>query len=97
MIFSVVDRHPFDADPDPTFQFAADPDLDPTQVLHMLENLIFFLLFFTALPAIPDERTGHRKGLERAAPLCDKNFGHRQQGRGRAARCRYSTSGRPDG
>jgi hypothetical protein len=26
---SVVDRHRFDADPDPPFHFGADPDLDP--------------------------------------------------------------------
>jgi hypothetical protein len=40
---SVVDRHRFDADPDPdqTFHFDVDPDSypDPTLVaLHMLEN-----------------------------------------------------------
>jgi hypothetical protein len=48
MLGNVVDRHHFDADPDPdtTFHFDADsdPDLDPesTPVLHVLENLKFF-------------------------------------------------------
>ncbi len=46
----VVDRHSFDADPnpDPTFHFDADPDpeQDPTLNLTMLE----FRLLFTALP-----------------------------------------------
>jgi hypothetical protein len=51
-----VDRHRFDADPEPTFHFDADPDPDPdwhqnnadhirTQVLHIMENnnrAIFF-------------------------------------------------------
>ncbi len=32
-VISVVDRHPFDADPDPTFQFDADPDPDPDPTL----------------------------------------------------------------
>ncbi len=42
-----------DADPDPTFYFDADPDLDPTSDLHMLENkkIIFeyklYLIFFS--------------------------------------------------
>ncbi len=44
-----VDRHRFHADPDPTFHFDADPDPDPPQVLHMLENQIYFLLPFTAV------------------------------------------------
>jgi hypothetical protein len=44
-----VDRHLFDADPDPTFHFDAnpdsDPDQDPTQVKHKLklENQKFSL------------------------------------------------------
>jgi hypothetical protein len=58
---SVVDRHCFDADPDPNFYVDADPDLDPDwhlnnailmrilrilfQVLHMLENLNFLFFF----------------------------------------------------
>jgi hypothetical protein len=43
---SVVDRHRFDADPDPNFHFDADPEIRIwilTLVLQMLENLNFFL------------------------------------------------------
>ncbi len=47
-----VDRHSFDAYPDPTFHFGADPDPNPTHVLHMLENLknSGLFLLFTAVP-----------------------------------------------
>jgi hypothetical protein len=60
-----VDRHLFDAFPDPNFRVQADPDpdpdaywhqdnadprADPTPCLHTLENPKFFLLLFTALP-----------------------------------------------
>jgi hypothetical protein len=51
----VLDRHRFigNLDPDQTYNFWADqdpdPDLDPTQVLHMLENRHFsyFYKFFS--------------------------------------------------
>ncbi len=49
-----VDRHRFDADLDLTFQFEFDHDPDTRnrilpQVLHMLENQIYFMLLFTAV------------------------------------------------
>jgi hypothetical protein len=55
---SVVDRHRLGADPDPTFHFDADLDLDPKQTqpdptLHMLENQIKKkILLFTEVPAL---------------------------------------------
>ncbi len=47
--FCVVDRHRFDAYPDPTFHFITDPDPDtditePTLILLMSKNHNFFLL-----------------------------------------------------
>jgi hypothetical protein len=63
---SVMDRHRFDADPDPTFQFDSDPDLesdqdrhqnkdnphaDPTPSFTQVRKLgNIFLLVFTFMP-----------------------------------------------
>ncbi len=40
-----MDRHRFYADPDPTFYFMPIKIRILAQVLHLLENLIFLLLF----------------------------------------------------
>ncbi len=43
---SVVDRHRFDADPDQTFHFAADPDPDPTpSFTHIIKSEYIFFYF----------------------------------------------------
>jgi hypothetical protein len=41
-LFIVVGRHRFDADPEPTFHFDADPDLDPTPTFKHVEKSEFF-------------------------------------------------------
>jgi hypothetical protein len=48
-VISVVDRLRFDAHPDPTFHFDADPYAEPILSLHNLKIQNFFILF-TALP-----------------------------------------------
>jgi hypothetical protein len=42
-------RHRFDADPEPTFHFDADPDLDPTATSKQVEKSEFFILLITAM------------------------------------------------
>jgi hypothetical protein len=46
----VVDRHLFNADPEPSFHFGADSDPDPglTSSSRMLENLIFLTLIHSS-------------------------------------------------
>jgi hypothetical protein len=39
-LFIVVGRHRFDADPEPTFHFDADSDLDPTTTFN--QNFFYF-------------------------------------------------------
>ncbi len=49
----VVDRHHFDADPDPTYHFVADPDPDPVHTssfTHVFGKSVFLLILFTAVP-----------------------------------------------
>ncbi len=49
----VVDQSRFDADPEPTFHYDADPD--PIQVLNMLKISTYFLL--TVSTAVPGRYT----------------------------------------
>jgi hypothetical protein len=47
---SVVDRHRFDTDLEPTFHLNANPDPDPTQSFTHVRKSDFFDLKFTAVP-----------------------------------------------
>jgi uncharacterized membrane protein len=46
---NIVDRHRFDADPDPTFHFAAYPDPDPTPSFTHVGISDFFDIFYSLI------------------------------------------------
>ncbi len=50
--FLVVDRHRFDADPDLTFHFDANPDTDPTPNFTHIGKLEIFLDFIAVAVSV---------------------------------------------